>query len=908
MIKNQKRVDEIEVLSTQDVHVGMKYPYLPTEWKWEIHNIPFSLLDQAEPNPTVRLVKDNKVIDIHVPSMNTNEFLAHWGLRPHLSRGGYILCKRFSRLIHPYRYWTFLNPDEVKIVHREDWDADLWDGCGRVSKRFIRDHLLPRLSDLPEEKRRKYERELLHTGRFEITVMHEGGQEKGDCIVFDELPDGADFMFPAGSAKSEFAQEGLVFVGLATARHPKDGMRFDPQSLINLHPFITPFELLEWAEWESGVFLEALGEGKVGQIYSRLAADEESLEKLSNWHVAEYIASGGDSRWFAGITRELGKQHLNRIKHKTKGKLRFPAPGGRYYIMPAVVGEKCVPRGHIELDHHNATAWVNDQDWCEYLVELLGGCDGDDGLWILPFTDWDGSRQILAWRSPNQLGEYVVLKPTPNSHQIKWTIPGGRFVSYIPMDSRLLPPRVDTVAYEYAELSELDVDSTGDKTYTVEAMDTSIQLAIGNQGTLGGFCNILMITKALYGRLPLQLPATLETIIDGSVKKFIDLQPVKEWIALAALAIVNQGKPVPACLMDRLKPLLPKKDRGRVVVSTGHWLDQLMNGIGAHQEEYLITLNEVANTAQPPVSLFGAIDPAWKPFGKEFRARYADALRTSRNQEQARISCGAFLDEVPTAARTMVLLAASAYCYTLGKEDDSAHFSDNCVWQLGEKEAAGGRTPGIAHMFISALRQIGLIGEPVWTKEGAILAYTATHKYSGIPVTFNGTWFNWLRSVSPEIPTNMGMIQKEVRDKAKAVIAKLTDTKFIKMVLIMEKKGNRLVARTTQGNLFGYIEKGHEKRLGSHRTWQIEWATATDGNVHAILRPAAGHITQLTLRLPPVPAPANISRPQGAKTKPLTVRRSRGAKQLELPFDTKPLDTPASAPVPVQLSLWEKAA
>ncbi len=387
------------------------------------------------------------------------------------------------------------------------------------------------------------------------------------------------------------------------------------------------------------------------------------------------------------------------------------------------------------MDHYNATAWVNNDDWCEYLVELLGGCDGDDALWILPFTDWNGSRQIFAWRSPNQLGEYVVLKPTDNCHQIKWKIPGGHFVSYIPMDSRLLPPRVDTVAYEYAELSELDVDSTGDEAYTVEAMESSIRLAIGNQGTLGGFCNIQMITKALYGRLPLKLPATLETIIDGSVKKFIDLQPVKEWIALAALAIVNQGKPIPACLMDRLLPLLPKKDRGRVVVSTDHWLDQLMNGIGAHQQEYLIALNDVANTAQPPVELFQAIDPAWKPFGKEFRKRYANALRTWQNQEQALFECQAFLDEVPAQARTTVLLAASAYCYTLGKEDDNAHFSDNCVWQLGEKDATGTRSPGIAHMFINALRQIGLIGEPVWTNEGAVLAYTRTHEYSGVPVT-----------------------------------------------------------------------------------------------------------------------------------------------------------------------------
>ena len=143
---------------------------------------------------------------------------------------------------------------------------------------------------------------------------------------------------------------------LAAARHAKDGMRFDPQSLINLHPFITPEKLLDWARLESELFLEALESGTVGRVYSRLAADEERLAKLSNWYVAEYIASGGDPRWFAGITRELGKQHLNRIKHKTAGKLRFPAPGGRYYIMPAVVGQKEVGRGHVELDHYNATA------------------------------------------------------------------------------------------------------------------------------------------------------------------------------------------------------------------------------------------------------------------------------------------------------------------------------------------------------------------------------------------------------------------------------------------------------------------------------------------------------------------------------------------------------------------------
>ena len=142
----------------------------------------------------------------------------------------------------------------------------------------------------------------------------------------------------------------------------------------------------------------------------------------------------------------------------------------------------------------HASVARNNDDWCEFLVELLGGCDGDDALWVLPFTDWDGSRQILAWRSPNQLGEYVVLKPTDNCHQIKWAIPGGRFVSYVPLDSRLLPPRVDTVDYQYASLAELNSDGMEDDTYTVSRMDSSIKLAIGNQGTLGAFCNMQMIT------------------------------------------------------------------------------------------------------------------------------------------------------------------------------------------------------------------------------------------------------------------------------------------------------------------------------------------------------------------------------------------------------------------------------
>jgi hypothetical protein len=78
--------------------------------------------------------------------------------------------------------------------------------------------------------------------------------------------------------------------------------------------------------------------------------------------VGEYIASGGSLMWFAGMVKAVARQHLNRLGSRAS-KLRCPAPGGRYYIFPAAVGNRHVPAGQVELDPACATAWVNDSDW-----------------------------------------------------------------------------------------------------------------------------------------------------------------------------------------------------------------------------------------------------------------------------------------------------------------------------------------------------------------------------------------------------------------------------------------------------------------------------------------------------------------------------------------------------------------
>jgi hypothetical protein len=210
-------------------------------------------------------------------------------------------------------------------------------------------------------------------------------------------------------------------------------MCLDIQSLINLYPFFQPEKLLAWAGMESSLFLSGIKDGRMEAILNRLydADSVSDLESLENWHVGEYIASGGRLMWFAGMVKAVAKQHLNRLGSRAS-KLRTPIPGGRYYIFPAAVGERQVPEGHIELDPTCATAWVNDEDWLNYIVDVLGGCDGDDALWVFPFTDTSGlmegkrpSRKVLIWRSPNQLGEYVLLTPTEDSHVIEWDVPGG---------------------------------------------------------------------------------------------------------------------------------------------------------------------------------------------------------------------------------------------------------------------------------------------------------------------------------------------------------------------------------------------------------------------------------------------------------------------------------------------------
>jgi hypothetical protein len=876
---------------------GLAYPFLPDTLQWEIVSRPLdndeaaTVSDTAEnpipstnSEPALRWVKDDKVLDLHISGMNTADFLAHTGLKLSMDKGGYVLSKRLSRVMRPYRYWGFFDQDEVKIDYNEFLDGRLWDGCGLVSRAFVQcqaDSL---------ELDGRHRRELLYTNRFEVTTLHADGQDKGHVLVVDDLT--CDFMFPAGSAKTELflvdpsagstslsrsGQASHTFIGLNPI-HSEDQMCLDIQSLINLYPFFQTEKLLAWAGMESELFLSGIRDGRLESILNRLYTSTSStplsrsvqaspesvsdLDSLSSWHVGEYIASGGRLMWFAGIVKAVAKQHLNRLGSRAS-KLRTPVPGGRYYIFPAAVGERQVPEGCVELDPTCATAWVNDDDWLTYIVDVLGGCDGDDALWIFPYTDTSGlmegkrpSRKVLIWRSPNQLGEYVVLTPTENSHVIEWDVPGGK-VSYPKMKSRLLPDRIDKVQYQYASLTNAsDSNLICDESYSVEGMLSTINQASTNQGVLGAHCNALMLCKAIYGRLPEHLPATLEDIIDGSIKTGLDLTPVKEWNQMAVTRMVKHGqkhpnRAMPEALLDRL----PEWLRQQAVTADSHWLDTLTRALELHKAQYWADVEALATEACPPVELFEH-GRDWLAAGKELRRIYSHVYRRLHRQDDgqeadeavytaARTASESFLNRWPEAKRHLVLMGAAAYLYAQGPQNGTA-IRDGLLWQLGaRREGSGrhrvsGRYHGIANLMLDALRQIGLLGEPTWTLQGAVLHYRdqPQARCSGVPVRLNGVWLNLLNATKGNQYTRMSDVPAEERQKAKARIADFVQERFRGMMLFTEVTDqDRVITRTPHGNLFGYVQRDHELAAIRYDRWRIAWATAVDGNVWAVLDP-----------------------------------------------------------------------
>jgi len=751
-------------------------------------------------SPTLRWVNGSQVSDLYVDGMTTAQFLEATGLQLDMHKGGFVLSKRLSRLMRPHFVSGFFDPDDVRIAYmaQSPAEAKVWDGAGLISRQMLRKlatstSSVPALSGagtsqaegmtlaedgshggLSPAKRERLEAELYYAKRVEFTIMTPKGQDKGHAIVADDLRDAhgrpVDFLLPQDTKKEVRLDPsandlghrsgphpfvgGPTFVGLSFV-HGHNDMRLDIQSLINLHPFFQEEQLLDWLKDEGELFVQAVETGQVAEAMGRIDR-HTTLDEVQAWPLREYFASGGHPMWFRSHVKSLVNQHLKRLNHSTLEKMRLPIPGGRHYVMPVAVGRRAgikgldVPRGHIHIDDKRGTAWVNDDDWLalpdspkgEGIAGILGGADNDDALWLHPFTDHDGERKVLAWRSPNQVGEYVVLKPTETSHSLPWTESvddeGERETAvYPPADSRQLPPRVDFV--ETAYLGLVDPDSAGnlgaDAVYSVDVMETAVAQAIANQGALGMYCNSLMLNKALYGRLPANPPAPLEDIIDSAVKTGADLSQVVLWNYANSREILESTIPIPALLHQRLsvnwsdkenRPPLPRTSN--LAEAEGHWLDRLEAGVKSHIQVMQEKRDKLVSQARPPQPVLDAAlaDPKAVQLGAGLNKTYAATLRMGKGQyasvlERARASAENYLAHFPPERRGAILLGALASVY--GKEEGGM---DTAVWLAGGKGEADQPLPGmgptsIAHETIEALREIGVLNDILPTKEGLVV-------------------------------------------------------------------------------------------------------------------------------------------------------------------------------------------
>ncbi|MEO1163219.1 MAG: hypothetical protein AAFV98_05490 [Chloroflexota bacterium] len=407
---------------------GATYPFLHRLGKaWMIHS--WGVDDEDVTSYAVpialRWINGNRVNDLYIENMDSDAFLAVTGLRPQMSKGGFVLSKRISRIMRPYFMYAFFASSEISVQYLDqtEHDAKVWDGAGRIRRSLLL-RILDQMPALPASKRAEMTQELQGARRIEFTAMglgdwsdsKAGGQDKGHAYVFEDDQLEADLILPRDTKGEITLADGSVFIGLYPVHHA-DTMRLDIQSLINLWGFFQHEELIQWLHDEGQMFLQSTQNGDIARAMRRIdqtdvADDDEALEAITNWHIREYLASGGDPLWFGSIVKGLINQHLKRINYSTLGRLRLPIPGGRYYVMTDAVGDISIEPGCIKLDPDASTAWVNANDWVSYLADVWGGADQDDALWVYPFVDYDGSQQILAWRSPNQLGEYVLLRPT----------------------------------------------------------------------------------------------------------------------------------------------------------------------------------------------------------------------------------------------------------------------------------------------------------------------------------------------------------------------------------------------------------------------------------------------------------------------------------------------------------------
>lgn len=853
----------------------------------------------GQEKPTLSWVSGGKIRDLYIKGKDTNTFLEESGLRITLPKGPFTTAKRLSRVFRPYKHHkryqskamqiilkdgrslTFssgalnretlspINASEVsffqatlqdgqtmriRYMEQSESEAKVWDGAGVVSRAMlIRTFIKP---DMDAAEKAKQMHQIQKMGRVEYTILTPLGQDKGHAIVADTLE--SDFLLPQDTKTAVQLVNGTLFVGFSHIK-AKDQLHLDEQTMINHRHFLPPQWLLSNLEEKGELYEQGIVNGR-STHYMREIDQDAPIETLSYWPFREFMATGGNPLWSATHTKTVYNQHLNKIVEMGEhgqGKVKLPAPGGRYYVMPASVGRRAgirgllIGRGEIQLDKLNGTAWVNEADWLKLqdgahaaagIASILGGADNDDALIVIPFTDKvDSQKKVLALRNPNEAGEYVVLKPTPASHVIQWETTDGEAISYPELDSRTLTPRIDAREKSYLHL--IDPQSgptTTEMTYSVEAMETAVLRAMNNAGIFERYANFLMVAEAIGYKT--KLPDGLETLVDGMNKTGADLRPIDMWLKAEAEKMIASGVQVPAHLQRRT----PKTKEGkRPFYTANHWIDQRQHSIEGHINNMRERRDTSAATAQMPDKLFDVVfsHPATIDMGAGYLKQYSTQLNRLRKRRPnglrpedhdfLRREAEQYLNQYPTAVHTSILRGAM-----VSLQMQETPKSDAALWLPGEQLPDGRYNPGIGNKMNEALREIGLLGDPVSTQSGTILYYEPSSQETKIKtVGIRDVWFHhyqWLQTHQHRpIPKAKSEIPKNKRQIAKQTIAREAQKNFKQMTLKIRNENGRFYAYTQNGNRFGTLD-GAEHGYTDGDSLTIQHAYAVDGNLRVI--------------------------------------------------------------------------
>lgn len=370
-------------------------------------------------------------------------------------------------------------------------------------------------------------------------------------------------------------------------------------------------------------------------------------------------------------------------------------------------------------------------------------------------------------------------------------------------------------------------------------------------------CNLLMLSKAVYGGLPKNPPAPLEDFIDSAVKTGADVSNGRDWCYGASRKIIQSGKPVPHLLVGRLSA--SRYDKAAVPVTTDHWLDKLTGIVKTHIDNFRAQRDRLVKQTMPPAKLFDhafnadereylgagiALNKLYSTVrGKLLHRKQGHERLTEADMTTIRRNLDAFLSRYDESEHGAILRGALVATYLSDEPSDTA------LWLLGEKTEQG-HAPGMAQRTLQSLRETGILDEIGATANGGVIRYpgaVTSEPTFQRSIGINAVWFNWYceqqRAKALPIPENLGDVPKAEMKAAKVQIAELAQAEFQNRLLTIRRtsytshKGEvveRMGAFTADGILLGLLTPDSVAQVTDGKLLTVRHVLAMDGNLRAV--------------------------------------------------------------------------